>query len=44
MDEEPGVASAGGVRALEGEGEGGGEEVDDEEGEEEDEQLVEAVG
>lgn len=44
VDEEPGVAFAGGVFALEREGEGRGEEVDDQEGREEEEQLVEAVG
>ncbi len=44
VDEEPGVSAAGGVFALEGEGEGGGEEVDYEEGEEEEEELVEALG
>ena len=44
VEEEPAVAFAGGVFALEGEGEGGGSEVDDQEGEEEGEQLVEAVG
>ena len=41
VEEQPGVAFAGGVFALEREGEGGGGEVDDEEGEEEGEQLVE---
>jgi len=44
VDEEPGVAFAGGMFALEREGEGRGEEVDDEKGGEEEEQLVEAVG
>ena len=44
MEEEPAVAFAGGVFALEGEGEGGGGEVDEEEGEEEGEELVEGVG
>ena len=44
VDQEPGVAAAGGVFAFEREGQRRGEEVDDEEGGEEEEQLVEAVG
>ena len=44
VEEQPGVAFAGGVFALEREGECGGGEVDDEEREEEDEQLDEVGG
>ena len=44
VDEEPGVAAAGWVFALEGEGEGGGGEVDDEKGKKEEQDLVEALG
>ncbi len=43
VEEQPGVALAGGVLPFEREGEGGGGEVDEQEGEEEDQQLVEAV-
>ena len=39
MEEQPAVALAGGVFALEAEGEGRGDEVDDQEGEEEGEEL-----
>ena len=44
VDEEPEVALAGGVFALEREGESRGGEVNEEEREEEGEQLVEAGG
>src|SRR5579875_1754771 len=40
MDQEPGVARAGGVFALEQEGEGRGCEIDKKEGEEKGEELV----
>lgn len=44
VDQEPGVAAAGGVFAFEREGQRRGEEVDDEEGGEEEQQLMEAGG